>query len=79
MKSIIGILCLLLSSVSAMGSYDPDWVNRIRLPLSIIDSMFDLLRFDPAGEDTSPTLYSKLLAFDTFLPFIAVQGFGYAF
>jgi hypothetical protein len=79
MKSIIGILCLLLSSVSAMGSYDPDWVNRIRLPLFIIDQIFDYLRFDPAGEDTSPTLYSKLVAFETFLPFIAVQGFGYAF
>ena len=73
------LAAMLLSTSQAMGPYDQDWVTKVRLPLSMINKMFNLINFDPTATDTSADLYSTLVAFDTFETFTAVQGFGFAF
>ena len=80
MKSIVCILsALLLGSAYSMGPYDPDWITKVRLPLSIINKIFGLINFDPIAQDQSADLYSTLVAFDTYETFTAIQGFGFAF
>ena len=63
---------LLVSSTIGMGSYDQDWITRVRLPFAIINKMFTLLSLNPTGKDTSDALYAQLQAFETFETFIAV-------
>jgi hypothetical protein len=68
MKTKLGciLLFLLLGSTQAMGPYEKDWVNKVRLPLSMINKIFALINIDPIAEDKSADLYTQLVAFDTF-------------
>ncbi len=60
MKSIMnGILSglLLIVGASAMGDYDPDWINKVRLPLFQINNIFSQINIDPTIPDSSANLY----------------------
>ena len=84
MKSLKTLLlagtCFLAASPAVKAqTFNNDWVNKVRLPLFMVNSIFGLLSLDPSGEDTSAALYKQLVAFDTVQTFVAIQGFGYAF
>jgi hypothetical protein len=71
---------MLFSSGQSMGVYDQDWITRVRLPLAMMKNIFELLDFDPlAPQHKSESLYKQLVAYETFQPFAALPGFGYAF
>ncbi len=73
------VSALLVSSVAGMGAYNQDWIQRVTLPLGMINKIFRQLSLNPGANDTSDALYNTLLEFDTYEPFTALQGFGYAF
>lgn len=64
---------------SCMGAYNAEWIQRVNLPLEIINRIYSQLNFTAGANDTSDQLYSTLLEYDTYVQFTAVQGFGYAF
>jgi len=47
--------------------------------MKLINRIFNTLQFDPLGPDTSVDLSELLDRLDVFQPFMALQGFGYAF
>ena len=73
MKSLKSLLVLAGTFFLVQGqSFDNDWVNKIRLPLFMINKIFSLLSLDPQGKDTSADLYKQLVAFDTVQTFVAI-------
>lgn len=82
MKSLIKILTLttfLAAEISAIGTYDQEWISKARLSLNMTTKIFGTLSFNQTGPDLSAELYSLLLAYDTYENFNALSGFGYAF
>ena len=69
---LIAFMSLGASLASCIGSYNAEWVQRVSLPLEIINRIFSQLNFTAGANDTSDQLYSTLLEFDTYTQFTAV-------
>lgn len=53
MKAGIFLAVGLLAVARAAGDYNPEWVNKIRLPISMINKIFGLITLDPLAPDNS--------------------------